>query len=185
MAVVPNLGPFADDGAFIHGGSRVDIVIRYSWGGSLGRQGHLRLNGWLKCGRKRLAVFFEAVLCGLQYLKHAQPLMAVGAWRTPVLTTLQEMLAFLAQRLAFRNHHEFAGNLIGCGRLAVLPVEMIPIHHQLLGPGLGVIKDGHPFGPDHGQLLLLERVEPGDINVGADAAGKTQGSHRGIRHAGS
>ena len=58
------------------------------------------------------------------------------------------------------------------------------VNDQLFIPWPGVIKHHHAFRADHGELLLLEWIQPTHEYVGAQIAGKLKGGQRGVGHPG-
>jgi len=87
--------------------------------------------------------------------------------------------ALVAQGFGFLQGDGHASGLARLG-LAVDPVDGMRIERQLVLPGQAVVEHGHGLVADDDQLLLLEGMEPGDIDMGADAGGEAQMHDGGV-----
>ena len=134
------------------------------------------------CRVYRFPVGVEAALRCLEYRQDPKPLAAVGARRAAVDTAIDEVLTFVPERLRLGGHDGFALRVARSGDLAIGPGDVLAVDEQLFLPRFGVVEDRQPRRADHRHLLLLERIEPTDEDVGANAAGKAHRRQGGVGH---
>lgn len=118
----------------------------------------------------------EGLLGCIQDLQNLEPFPAVGhrgfaRFDAPEKLKALELQGFRlvegdALRLRFRGH----GDLVP-------PPDLVGIEHQLVRPGLRVVENSHLPVPHDDELLLLERVEPGNEDVGPKPRGKMKVGH--------
>ena len=162
---MPNARALADLGAVVDGGQGMDKkVIR-------------RLRRHRDIHVMHAGPAFEGALPGLKHGQYGQTLAAVGAGVGANRNRLQEVPAFVAQGLGFRQRDRLTGRLARRG-LAIDPVDGMRKKRQLLLPRQTIVEHRHRLVADDDKFLLLEGVQPGHIDVGIDAIGEAQ-VHRG------
>src|SRR5580704_15652103 len=95
--------------------------------------------------------------------------MAVCPWTRPGCDSTEEVTTFQDQRLSSLERHR---SRLCCHRYrgTLAPVDPMHIDLQLLAPAALVIEHGHAGLAYHNELLLLERVQPRNVDVRVDAA---------------
>ena len=123
-----------------------------------------------RAGCHRLAAAHR-ILGRLQDTKHARAFLAVGQRPGAGGDALKKMFAFVGKRFRLLHRHGFGIGAVGFG-YAVAPVNVMGIQYKFALPRLAIVEHGHTAVADDHKLLFLERVQPGNENVGALTAGE-------------
>src|SRR3990172_5174025 len=112
----------------------------------------------------------DGALAALQDTQHPDGFRPIGARARPGRDAFEEVGRLLEQRLRRPDGERYACSVIRYGVMAA-PLDGVRIEDELVGRR-EIVKDGHLPLADDDQLLLFERVEPGDEEVRAHAARK-------------
>jgi hypothetical protein len=135
-----------------------------------------------------LTALVQRLLRGFEGGHHAHAVPAVGAGPGPGGHALQEVVELQRQGLGEvgARHVQVAGaqpelvlaELAHPDRVGALVVD------PQLGLGVEVVEDHHAARADHGGAPQLGRVQPGDVQVGQDAAVVAEGGEDHVLHVG-
>src|SRR5271157_448218 len=159
---MPNLRAVSDFAGFVNDSGRVNVETRCR----------------LSARGNRMSMFSNRPACRVQYLEYPQTIFSIGPWVLVVTHAFQKMQALQAKWLVLAHWNDLSFRFPGDGN-TVDPINAMGIQNEFL-IRLRVIEHGHLAIADNDQLLLFERVQPAQEDVGFDAARKTQNRQRDI-----